>query len=149
MVLNRRHTRRSNPISRQRRHRIYCSWYRHRQLGLLGHRTFWNEAISTIREIRLDPPAPGLVRTDRLCRAAIRRHLRLDWEPSHCGGKQAFFPITLSLCAKFMVGSCVGLLRVLPGDHLADQGCIIDHCWSMAVIQSGFHDRVLYTKPTN
>lgn len=144
-VLNRRNTRRPNSFSRQRRHRIYCSWYRHRQLGLLGHRTFWDEAISTIREIRLDPPAPGPVRTDWLCWAAIRRLLRLDRKPTHCGGQQAFFPITLPLCAKFMVGSCVGLLRVLPGDDFADQDCIIDHCWSMAVIQSGIHDRVLYS----
>lgn len=142
-VLNRRHTRRSNSFSRQRRHRIYCSWYRHRQLDLLGHRTFRNEAIPTIREIRLDPSAPGPVRTDWLCWAAIRHHLRLDWKPSHCGGKQAFFPITLSLCAELMVGSCVGLLCLLPGDNLADQDCFIDRCWPMAVIQSGIHDRVL------
>lgn len=146
-VLNRRHTRRSNSISRQRRYRIYCSWDRHCQLGLLGHRTVWNEAISTIREIRMDPPAPGLVRTDWLCWAAIRHLLGLDWEPSHCGGKQAFFPITLPLCAKFMVGSCVGLLCLLPRDDLADQGCNIDHCWPVAIIQSGIHDRVLYNTP--
>lgn len=145
-VLSRRYTRRSNSISRQRRHCIYCSRYRHRQLGLLDHRTFWNEAISTIREIRLDPPAPGPVRTDWLCWAAIRRLLRLDWKPSHCGGKQAFFPVTLSLCAKFMVGSRVGLLRLLPGDDIVGEGCVVDHFWSMAVIQSGIHDWVLYTK---
>lgn len=93
----------------------------------------------------MDPPTPCVVRAHRLCRAGIRRLFCLGRGCGYCGSQQTFLSINVSLCAEFMVGSCVGLLRLLSGDDLADQGCILNHSWSVAVVQLGLYYRVRYT----
>lgn len=144
---SRRNSWRSNSISRQRWYRLHRSRHRDRQLGLLGHRPLRHEAIPAVREVRLDPSAPCAVRAYRLCRAAIRRLECLGWRLSDCGSESAFLLVDVSLCAEFMVCSCFGLLRLLSGDDVAAQGCVTDHHWSMAVIQSGVHDWVRNHQP--
>lgn len=145
--VGRRHTRRSNSLSRKRRNRLYCGRHRHRELGLLGHCAFRDEAIPTVREVCLDPSAPCTICAHRLCRAPIRRLFRFDWRHGHRGSQQTFFFIDVPLCAEFVVGSCVGLLRLLPRDDFTAQGCVADHRWSMAFVQLGVHDRVSYGRP--
>lgn len=139
---SRRNSWRSNSISRQRRYRLHRSRYRDRQLGLLGHRALRHEAIPAVREVCLDPSAPCAVRAYRLCRTAVRCLDCLSWRLGDCGSESAFLLVDVSLRAEFMVGSCFGLLRLLSGDDVVAQGCVTDHRWSMAVIQSGVHDRV-------
>lgn len=147
--LSRRYTGRPNSFSRKRRNRIHCGRHRHSELGLLGHRAFRDEALPAVREVCLDPSASCIICAHRLCRAPIRCHFHFDWRHGHRGGQQAFLFIDVPLRAEFMVGSCVGLLRLLSGDNFAAQGCFTDDCWLMAVVQLGLHDRVWRPQPVH
>ena len=140
--LDRRDSWRSDSFRCQRWYCNHRCGHRDRQLGLLEHRALRNEAFPTVREVRLDPSAPRVVRAHRLCWAQVRCLDCFHWRLGHCSGEQAFLPIDVSLRAEFMVSSRVGFLRLLPGENFTAQGCITDHCWFVVVFQPGVHDRV-------